>query len=386
MAPKELFRKYINGELTQAERCELKQWTEASDDNRELFKSFLSLYKTGIQIVASNNLDPDEAWTKINCRLAVRRINRRWRRWAAAASIALLIAVGGLLSKYAPWETRSQREVSLTELYPNTAIRKAALTLSDGRTVYLQQGQHLNIEETNGMTVGQNETELQMYANLNVSNHTPLFNLISTPPGSEYSLTLADGTHIWLNGNSSLLYPLSMAKERTVSLTGEGYFEVVSNTEVPFVIQVGNVSIRVTGTKFNVNAVNTDRIVVTLVEGSIEAISPQGSDIMLADEQLIIVPDKPAFRQKVNPLIYTSWTTGTFEFLQTPIGDILTQLSVWYGEEFVYDSPELREITFTGAVLKDKSLGYALLMIQKISGFRFEKRGEKILVKYNDQF
>jgi ferric-dicitrate binding protein FerR (iron transport regulator) len=381
---KELFKKYIDGELTRSEIVELKAWIASSSENRELFKQFIALYKTGLQVTASGRVRSDEAWTRVNSRLAVRRLNRRWIRWSVAAGFALLLAAGSMIYMFAPakqTQSGTQPELALTEQYPNTAVRKAALTLSNGHTVYLQEGQDVSIEEKDGVKVGRNSSERLVYENVKGTATEPLYNLISVPEGSDYSLTLADGTQVWLNGGSTLLYPLSMSGERIVSMTGEACFDVASKAGLPFIVQCGATTVRVTGTKFNVNAADTSLIAITLERGAVEVVSAQGVVAqMKPGEQLIAAVGKPFERRNVNALIYTSWTTGTFEFLQTPVGDILDQLTLWYGEEFVYASPELRNITFTGAVLKDKSLGYALLMLQKVSGLRFEKRERSTLV------
>src|SRR5258705_1291820 len=81
-------------------------------------------------------------------------------------------------------------------------------------------------------------------------------NKISTQPASKTKVQLPDGTQVWLNANSQLLYNSENfgKDERTVNLTGEAFFDVTKNEKIPFVIHAGVVKITVKGTALNVKA------------------------------------------------------------------------------------------------------------------------------------
>lgn len=91
------------------------------------------------------------------------------------------------------------------------------------------------------------------------------------PYGEMASLTLPDGTQLHLNSGSRITYPSAFTgKERRIFVEGEIFADVAKDPRKPFIIQSGEVGIRVLGTRFNFKSyANTDCIEVLLVEGSV---------------------------------------------------------------------------------------------------------------------
>ena len=55
-----------------------------------------------------------------------------------------------------------------------------------------------------------------------------------------------------------------------MELWGEGYFEVAKEKNRPFVVDLGDINVKVTGTKFNVKAYTAEsNLWVTLDEGGV---------------------------------------------------------------------------------------------------------------------
>ena len=102
-------------------------------------------------------------------------------------------------------------------------------------------------------------------------NKETVYHTLRVPAGADYQVTLADGTKVWLNCESTLRYPVEFGNEkREVYLDGEGYFEVNKATEWPFIVNAEQMRVKVTGTKFNVKSYSTEPIAhTTLVEGSV---------------------------------------------------------------------------------------------------------------------
>src|SRR3546814_12622505 len=117
----------------------------------------------------------------------------------------------------------------------------------------------------------------------------------SSDLGGEYQLILPDGSRVWLNAASSIRFPtVFTGKEREVEITGEAYFEIEKNTNMPFVVKKGNVEVQVLGTPFNVKAYDDEaNITVTLLEGSVTVIA--------ADRgmETVIMPGQPARNKTV---------------------------------------------------------------------------------------
>lgn len=97
------------------------------------------------------------------------------------------------------------------------------------------------------------------------------YNTLFIPRGGEYQITLADGTKVWMNSDSKLIFPVRFpGNKREVILEGEAYFEVAHDTTRPFYVKACGIDIRATGTAFNVMAYgNEPECKVTLVEGGV---------------------------------------------------------------------------------------------------------------------
>ena len=78
-------------------------------------------------------------------------------------------------------------------------------------------------------------------------------NTLYTPAGQRARLVLQDGTEVWLNAKSRLVYPARFAgKERRVSVEGEAFFNVAKDSVKPFIVSALDVDMKVLGTQFNV--------------------------------------------------------------------------------------------------------------------------------------
>jgi len=96
---------------------------------------------------------------------------------------------------------------------------------------------------------------------------------VSTKSGSRTKIQLPDGSSVWLNGGSKLVYDNRHFGEniREVTLTGEGYFDIVKNKDKPFIMHANKIDIKVVGTTFNVRAYPGEKNTETsLIRGSIE--------------------------------------------------------------------------------------------------------------------
>lgn len=114
-------------------------------------------------------------------------------------------------------------------------------------------------------------------------------NTLYVPAGQRACITLQDGTIVWLNAQSTLIYPSHFyGKERTVSITGEAFFEVSKDKEKPFIVTAQDAKIRVLGTKFNVYSYpDTKQIKTSLIEGAVQVFYKSNQVILRPNEESI---------------------------------------------------------------------------------------------------
>lgn len=178
--------------------------------------------------------------------------------------------------------------------------------------------------------------------------------------GTQTKIALSDGTIVYLNSGSKLIFPQSFAgqKQREVTLDGEGYFEVAKNKEQPFMVSARELQIKVLGTKFNVDAYeNNSSVSVALVEGSVELQNTTDQQTLkLAPNQLAVLDanNKILVRNDVADLNkYTAWINGCIVFYGDPIQTVVKKLSNWYNVDILISDKKLENYRFTGTFINE---------------------------------
>lgn len=304
--------------------------------------------------------------------------------WLAAASVIFLIGIAA----YSLFITNSgtSTEVAKAVALPNDVnapeTQKALITLSNGQTVYLDsaakgtlalQGNVRVIKKANG--------EIAYQIEATESSQEPQFNTLVNPRGSQVvTITLADGSRVWLNAGSSLTYPVAFTKkERQVSVSGEGYFEVAHDAAKPFIVQKNGINIQVLGTRFNVNAYEDDGdIKVTLLQGAVKIQKGRRSALLAPGEQAQIA-EQIKVVDGVDTDAVMAWKNGYFHFYKASLQDVLKQLSYWYDVEIEYKE-KVEPIQFVGEMERNLSLMQVLKILRK-NGVNFQVEGKKLVVR-----
>ncbi len=168
---------------------------------------------------------------------------------------------------------------------------------------------------------------------------------IQAPLGSRVTFSLPDGSTGWLNGGSTLKYPVMFAGSRDVELTGEAYFDVKKNVNKPFNVKAGDINISVLGTRFNVAAYSDDSNVdVVLESGKVRLYDMKIKKYieMEPDERVVYEKKehKVISKEKVNTRKYSSWKEGKLVFRNDPIEEVAKKLGRWYNVDIeVNQSP-----------------------------------------------
>lgn len=195
------------------------------------------------------------------------------------------------------------------------------------------------------------------YYNINANINV---NEINVPRGQTVTLTLSDGTKVWLNADTKFIYPSRFSSQnRSVKIIGEGFFEVEHNKESPFIVQSGDISTTVLGTKFNVKAYQGEQIAITLLEGIIEVSRDKLEDKVRLDRpnQQIAVSQKGFIRKGfVDAQILSQWITGELYFVDEPLVNIANTLERKFNINIDIQSEQLGNTIFNSRIQKDASL------------------------------
>lgn len=207
--------------------------------------------------------------------------------------------------------------------------------------------------------------------------------IVKADKGDKATVVLPDGTDVILNSASQLSYLSDFGRnERRVQLEGEGYFKVAHDTRRTFIVQVGELEVKVMGTVFNVCAYSNDQdVTVVLLEGKVGIHTPSTSTTLSPGEKINYNKStRKLSTEKVYPDDYVSWTKGSLYFQNESLENIMKALSRVYDVTIRIDSPKISEERFTGTI-PGGGIQNALNIIMLTSPFRYEMEDSVIILK-----
>jgi len=204
---------------------------------------------------------------------------------------------------------------------------------------------------------------------------------IIVPPGQISEVKLPDGSLVWLNSGTRLLFPTGFSKQtRNVNLEGEAYFKVQKGKK-PFVVSTASGDITVLGTSFNVSAFNDSEFQTTLEEGIIRFKSRLSSEeITLLPGQQLFFSDKNIKVQEVETNKYTSWRNGIIVFDKEPFSSVIKKLERHFAVKIQMKDAQLGEIRFTGSI-ENESLPEVMSYINKTMPVQYTYDKKQKLLK-----
>lgn len=203
---------------------------------------------------------------------------------------------------------------------------------------------------------------------------------LNVPEGRDFKVTLSDGTEVWLNSGSRLSYPSHFnGSDRTVELSGEAYFKVHHDARRPFVVKAGGVTIRDIGTEFNVNCYPDAPAHVTLVEGVVAVVRPEGT-VRLAPGDDAVVSNEHLSIRKVDVADVVSWRDGIIPFNDASLREVAVYLCRWYGLNLVSQDEGQLDERLHFVLDRHDSVQAAVDMLRDVSGTEITLSGHNLYI------
>ena len=192
--------------------------------------------------------------------------------------------------------------------------------------------------------------------------------------------TLPDGSTVQLNKNSAITYANNFNKQREIKLTGEAFFTVVHNANIPFIVHAGNVSICDVGTSFNVK--NKSGYLEVIVETGIVKVSRQAASIVLKQHEMIHVSatDKNLIKQTSDDLLYNYYRNNQFELNNTPLSRIVAVFNEVYGAHIRIEGQSLNNLPLTVTLKKDSLDKMLQILLLTTPEIKMKKNGDDIIL------
>lgn len=372
--------KSVLGTLTEEENFVLEEWFQENDRNRVLYQKLSSTVELKHKYKQYENIDVAGAFRRNQRRLYQNVPNRVLKRILPYAAVVLLL-FGGVFCflMNRSGEVREEVPVALS-----AGGKYAELILANGQKVDLHEGMEMKLRERSSNI--QVKGNVVYYEENKDSVTLGEYNMIRTPLGGEYSLTLADGTKVWLNAMSELRYPVAFGEGvREVELKGEAYFEVEKNEGKPFIVKTDEFNVRVLGTSFNISAyLDSPLAHTTLCSGHVrinDRTNPGKEVDILPGEQLLFHRDNREISvREVDTDVFVSWREGFFQFDNNTVEEVFTILQRWYNIQVFYANVEVRQELFTGKLPRFDNLQIIIDLIERVSDLKIEVRGKMIYI------
>ncbi|NQU87476.1 MAG: FecR family protein, partial [Mariniphaga sp.] len=217
-----------------------------------------------------------------------------------------------------------------------------------------------------------------------IKTEVPELNQLVIPYGKTSEIILPDGSKVYLNAGSRLVYPEFFAdKNREVFLVGEAFFEVKQDKSHPFIVQTVDLNVKALGTKFNVLAYPSDNIVqVVLTEGEI---SLEQNKTSIFSESIELKPNQLATFDKSTKEVklevveaenYTLWKDGLCKFESIDLNRITKKLERFYKIRFHYTNSMLGMIKISGKLELNENREEIINRVAVAASLEITKVGE----------
>lgn len=367
-----LVKNYFDNTLTSEEEEELLELMTSKSDPDTLAQ-FDVLYDQYHNSYFFDDLKKQKSWQTIRSKVHLVRKNNTRPLWYAVGCIALLLCVGLYLWK-TPFNLSYNDHLVQNHIYlKDEKGMISALSSTGGDTLQLPN------EKLAEFGIQKDE-----FGNITIlsTSFTSLDNTILTIASSSSQvqrITLPDGTKIWINSNSKIIFPRHFRKDkREVQLIGEAYFEVAKVKNTPFIVNTSSTTTEVLGTHFNISSYPNTPSAITLLEGKVKVYDASNSVVLEPGQQAYFKANK-LDKKTIDTTDILAWQEGYFLFDNINIEELIAQIQEWYDIKYVNIKVNTDD-RFSGTYKRTDRLDELLNNLEQVSNLHFEIKGGGINV------
>ncbi len=374
-----MMTRFNKGQATPAEIREIELWYEDQASNAgytdNLFED--ERLETRHKMLLRINHSIQQADTPVTRLHPFKKI----KTYVFAAVILLALGTTLYFSLYQP-EIYKTEQVKLKDISPGSD--KAILILANGNKISLAGLNNGEIANQDGIKISKTANGQLIYeatADGGITGDKPEFNTIEVPIGGQWQVVLPDHSKVWLNAQSRITYPIHFTgKERNVDISGEAYFEVAHNAQMPFKVKCGKQIVEVLGTHFNIMGYADQKLIkTTLIEGSVKVSEGNNTRLLIPGEQARVGSGKITVTNDVDMEDAVAWKNGYFKFDEN-LEAIMAKVARWYDIEVVYQFKPDPNIVYAGKVSRAKNISSLLKIIEFDGDVHFKIEGRRVIV------
>lgn len=353
-----------------------EQLTDSYPEKKELMeKAYLLI--NGIQIIETPVLNETihQQFTILE-RTIRQRKKKRIIYWASSSAAGLLLLIlSGLYVFTNQQASISEKELLLSQLENiETEIKDIRIIWDNNEEEIVEGNAVIKEEEDGSLLINQDKK-------IDSSQKTAEHIQVIVPKGKRSYVELRDGSKVWVNSGTKLLYPSQFDnKKREIYVDGEVYLEIAKDESSPFLVHTKNLDVKVLGTSFNVSAYQDDAFTeVVLVTGSVEINTNDNRTTRLDPDFCFHLQKDSSNVQRVDTYNYTCWKEGVMTFNGEELGTLFKRLSRYY-DVGIYSSPEIDAIRYFGKLSLEEDIENVLHNISLIESIKYRRDGERIYI------
>lgn len=356
-----------------------------SDRNKEISKSLKAVRDTlRLREKEFTPSEIDESWLDCESRIMLAKRRRSLRRKIVVISSSIAASVALLF-----W-CNNANDIKSTDASMTNNIYEFAMN----NTVDVDNDVILNIIpgcDTAEVNMGKAYVNCLANGSFKVNGKTVEqdvsvdnndFCQLVVPKGRRAEITFADGTHLWANSNSKVVYPRAFSQDcREIFVKGEVYLDVAHDRKHPFIVRSRDFEIEVLGTSFNVmDYDNGTTAQVVLVSGKIELSNSDNDTVVMSPGQLVDINNSSLGQPKnVDVTPYVSWKDNILIYDDKTLSEVFDRLNICYGKEFVI-SQDVANIKVSGKLYLKENVESVLRTIAFSTPIIYEEREGRIYV------
>ena len=347
-------------------------------ESPEIYDELMAQLNLEDEIKFHESIDVDESLASLHKRMFHRSHRRLYLQITSIAASVLLLAGTAIWWNDKDEEPIKQELVAdWKEAIPGN--EKSTITTADNQTVKLDNYQ--SIVKGNQLIARVEGKDEKISVNV---DKVVGYNRLTVPAGGQHELALEDGTEVKINAASELLFPAHFSNPRIVRLIGEGLFKVKADEENPFIVQLGDLQVKVTGTTFNIKSyADDDEVTVALIEGKV-LINKKHEELvdLVPGELFTYNKETGTYKiEKTDLTTVTSWVEDMFVFRKEPIKNIMKTLSRWYNIK-ISVSEDVEDVRYTGVLMSKKPLKETLDLLRRTDELDFQyQEGKQVDVE-----
>lgn len=315
-----------------------KKWEDLKDaETLDACKDLMDVRYLLHKRQASGMVDVEAELVRLKGRQNKKKYLKMFGIWSSSVA-AILVGVFVSFNYLFNIPVAPSKSVTVFAADPNE--QRIVLELNDGKQFFLDdepKKENKQVEKRRTLD----------YTNLAKTSVPVVKKMLQThsiviPRGETFKLILCDGTEVWLNANSKLVYPTAfIEKERTVFLEGEAYFKVTKDTK-PFIVKTDYLQTKVLGTEFNVKSYTAEDSHVTLISGKVQVRSHENARFVDLEpgKDAILLSNGQFEVKEVNSEAYTYWKDRYFYFDELTLADIMKSIGRWYNVNVIFRNKE----------------------------------------------